>query len=314
MKMLTTHDFLLTCYRALLGREPDALGFDQYIQYLNTTNDYTKILKSFIDSAEFHNKWFEIKEDESLIGETYYFFHIPKTAGMYFKKFLTMNVGSENVFPGYFVKDLLNNCYKLKKYRFFSGHFLGNLDTILGKTTRKATLLRNPIDRAVSHYFHYQRDSSLPLYNKLAGRSIKEILLKKEISGFLRNYQSKYLATLIEEENLFSHAIEIRHFEDYHDDKMLLDKALQALDLIECVGVQSDLLSFIKNLAALWNIPSGRTVDRVNTGLNRDDSIISKEEFDLLYEANLVDISLYKIATDRINHLPEKNKIDMMHS
>lgn len=87
------------------------------------------------------------------------FFHIPKSAGSSFSDLLVRNYGHRVFCPtrrhkSYNTADLTND---FNKYPFFSiarGHEMQCLNIKLPDDFKGVTIVRNPIDRLVSHYVH----------------------------------------------------------------------------------------------------------------------------------------------------------------
>lgn len=245
-------------------------------------------------SVEFKNRQLSLVNTQNQCVENYYyFFHIPKTAGLTVKSYLNKMIDQPRqlLFPGVFVKDLLNQIEAIKKYNFFSGHFMGFLDALLGATTHKATVLRDPVDRFISYYFHSLRDPSLPLHALIKGRSLQDILSDDATNSFAINYQAKYLAALVDDQGWFEHTLHFRSWPK--SDQELLEKARAALSLMEVVGIQEDLASFFQHLSAQWPISYSSHIPAVNIGDNRDNHLLSTADLKIIREMNEVDYRIY---------------------
>lgn len=293
--------FVTACYRALLGRDPEAAGLAYYMQHFQKSGDYEELLDSFCQSDEFKSRQrMLIYASADTPMDYYYFFHIPKTAGLTVKAYLgkALNSPDLRLFPGVFVKDLLGQIEVIRQYAFFSGHFLGFLDALLGATTHKATILRDPVDRAISHYFHALRDPSLPLHKWIVGRPLAKILHDEMTQGFAVNYHAKYLAALVDDASWLEHTLHFRAWPK--SDVELLEKARAGLALMEVVGLHEYLPDFFQRLAAQWPIRYSGTIPWVNAGDNREDQRVSAADRELLKEINVVDYALYQEVKDRL--------------
>ena len=237
-----------------------------------------------------------IHHDNQPITNYYYFFHIPKTAGVTVKAYLanTLDQSQHLLFSGTFVKDLLNQIEAIKKYQFFAGHFMGFLDPFLGVKTHKATILRDPADRVISHYFHSLRDDSLPLHALIKERPLQDILTDETTNGFAVNYQAKYLAALVDDQGWLEHTLHFRS--SPKSDQELLDKALAGLALMEVVGIHENLPSFFQRLSAKWPIGYSSQIPSVNIGDNRNDQLLSADSLQIIYQLNKVDYKIYEEA------------------
>ena len=293
--------FITACYRALLGRDPDAAGLAHHMERFHVSGNYQDTLEAFCHSTEFKNRRLaSIPPDEDAPMDYYYFFHIPKTAGLTVKAYLgnVLEPSRQPLFPGGFIKDLLNHIEAIRKYRFFSGHFMGFLDALLGVTTHKATVLRDPVDHGVSYYFHLLRDPSLPLHERIKGRPLSDILRDETMNDFAVNYQARYLAALVSDEQWFEHTL---HFRSYpKSDQELLDKALEGLSLIDVVGLHEDLPSFFQRLSKHWPIQYLSSIPRVNVGDNRDNDLLSAADLQIIREINQVDYIIYEKVKDSL--------------
>lgn len=294
-KVYKAQCFVTACYRVLLGREPDPQGLAYHAARFQVSSDYQDILEAFYHSTEFKNRQLQIVRPS---GDTptdyYYFFHIPKTAGLTVKAYLNEAIDSSGpqLFPGVFVKDLLNKIETVRKYAFFSGHFMGFLDPLLRVTTHKATLLRDPVDRAISHYFHALRDPSLPLHAKIVGRPLADILNDELTRGFAVNYHAKYLAALVDDASWLEHTLHFRSWPK--SDQDLLEKAQVGLSLMDVVGLHEDLPSFFRRLSEHWPIRYLSSIPKVNVGDNRDNDLLSVADLQLIREVNQVDYMIYE--------------------
>ncbi len=295
--------FVTACYRTLLGREPDEAGLNHHVECFLATGDYQAVLESICGSTESKTRQLALSAREEIPAEVYYFFHIPKTAGLTVKAYLAQALDpiGLKLFPGVFITDLLNQIEVIRRYAFFSGHFLGFLDSLIGSTTQKATLLRDPVERAVSYYFHALRDPTLPLHNRIVGRRMDEIPSDESTRGFAVNFQAKYLAALVDDSSWLEHTLHFRSCPK--SDTELLEKARAGLALIDVVGVHEDLAAFFDLLSKRWPIRSSSAIPKVNVGKNRDARLVSAADRQLLREANTVDCRLYEEVVDRLREL-----------
>jgi len=125
-----------------------------------------------------------------------YFLHIPKTAGLSVNRFLTEAYPRDRICPAHSWDDLdLQRPHDLNRYKVFSGHWMDSLDSFLDRRIGTITLLRDPVQRTISHYAHLRRDPAQP-YHELARRlSLREFCLHPETRHLVENYQSGYLGT-----------------------------------------------------------------------------------------------------------------------
>lgn len=127
--------------------------------------------------------------------EPVYFLHIEKTAGSSVHRVLTASLPNGRVCPIRLWQDLeAVNAEDIRDFALYSGHLTGSFADFLGRRLRTITILRDPVQRSISHYAHCRRDST-SLYHKLAKRlSLHEFCLHPETRHLIDNYQTRFLA------------------------------------------------------------------------------------------------------------------------
>lgn len=227
-------------------------------------------------------------------GPTRYFVHVPKTGGMAVHTYLqgcTLAAGgTPRLFEGYFVKDLVADLGAARSCTHFSGHFLGFLDPLLARPTCKATVLRDPVERAISHYLHVRRDRSLRSHAEFRSMTLGQVLADRSLRSFAVNVQARYLAALADDPGWFDHTMQVRSAPSC--DQELLDRARAGLAMIEVVGLHERLPEFLSRLAAAWSLCPPPEIPRVNVASNRTDLRIHASDRERLHELNRVDAIL----------------------
>ena len=84
----------------------------------------------------------------------------------------------------------------MKTYDAFRGHFLAYLEPYLGRRLTAFTLLRDPVERTISHYCHVQRAPEHPFHADALALSLAEFCTHPRTQHMVRNYQAGYLACL----------------------------------------------------------------------------------------------------------------------
>ncbi|WP_295539018.1 DUF4214 domain-containing protein [uncultured Thiohalocapsa sp.] len=195
---LPNEHFITSCYQGLLGRHPSPPELRGYLASMALGKSERDILEAFIHSDEFSVRQQRLTVPADDPGTpAAYFVHIPKTAGMSVKRWIAHSAESVGgrMFPGAFMADLFLFA-DARSYTHYAGHFGGFLQPFLARPTRTAVLLRDPVERVISHHAHGLRDPSLPLHALIDGRSLDEALLDPATSGYVQNYQAKFLASL----------------------------------------------------------------------------------------------------------------------
>jgi hypothetical protein len=244
--------------------------------------------------------WESRKECES----TRYFVHIPKTGGMTVHAFLRAcapdGPGAPSFFDYFFLDDVVNRLDAARQCTVFSGHFLGFLDPLLGRETRKATVLRDPTERAISYFLHVRRDPTLPHHEVFVRSRLCDVLADPTLRSFAVNGQARWLASLHDDPAWFRHTLEVR--QPPGTDEELLNRARAGLAMIETVGLYEQLPEFLTRLTKAWSLNSPGVIPRENFASNRHEVVISDEERLMLRDYNRVDYELYEEVASRLRH------------
>lgn len=135
-----------------------------------------------------------------------YFLHIPKTAGTSFTIFLKKFFTEHEICPLEARVDVdrkkkISELYVLdySGYKLIHGHFTNAITTYLPKNTTTLTILRDPIERCISHYHHLLGDTTRIHYYK--GKIIRNLfqgnwnalLDIEELSAGMSNLQVKHI-------------------------------------------------------------------------------------------------------------------------
>lgn len=133
-------------------------------------------------------------------GKTLLFLHIPKTAGSTLRYILRNNYGRSDIFhfhnelfPNLSVF-LLNHMSKYRSYRLVIGHFGYGLHKHIHQDYQYFTMLRNPVRRVISNYYHIRRKKDHSL-NRLVLKMTLEAYIQSPISAGAHNHQTRMLAS-----------------------------------------------------------------------------------------------------------------------
>lgn len=239
-----------------------------------------------------------------------YFFHNPKTAGASLNFLLESVFRPEEICRPHLWHDLLAvDRSSLGGFRLFRGHFYQGLSKFLRSPTRDFLFLRNPLERALSHYGHVIRDPGHYLHVKaLQLGSLEAYLLDPETRQTVSNFQARSLvnefnpvalAEQLSEQELsnlsLERIIETSPLSISNDD--LLYRAERALDRFCCIGITERFDDSVKLLSKTfnWSIDTLGSFLNSNTQRLRIDQITDRERT-LLSELNLIDLRLYEYA------------------
>ena len=237
-----------------------------------------------------------------------YFLHIPKTAGTTFRVFL------ENQFP---ISQICRtyDFYGMKQYgeaelasfRLFRGHMGYNLVNLLPARPYTLVMLRNPIERAVSHFEHIRRDPNHPKHHRIVSRgtTLKEYLEDPELSRDLVNGQTKPLSHHYDREVL-RHLLkesgspgEFGRLWERGRRTMgpaeMLSLALERLEGMDFVGIAEELEQSLQLASWLLEAPSPDTSQALNINPQRTSlEELDEETLELLHARLELDQRLYE--------------------
>ena len=219
------------------------------------------------------------------------FDHLPKCGGSSINVYLEENFLRRNIYS-LNVRDLNKSIevfksYNAKKrfsYRLIKGHLAHTLIEFAHPNTIKATVLREPVDRLVSHYYYVKNNPTHYLYAKVQKSNMTlESYIKSGISEELSNWYITHFSglTLKEVNQKPNKAIDIA-----------LNTVLNTYDVI---GFLDDLNSFTDRLYHKADLRTKYKGNRVNiTKVRPKIESISKDSIEVIEKYNTPDIIFYK--------------------
>ncbi|HEY1408660.1 MAG TPA: sulfotransferase family 2 domain-containing protein [Promineifilum sp.] len=236
-----------------------------------------------------------------MIDEAIVFYHIPKSAGTTLNRVIRRNYRLEDrVECGpntqAFIADFKTwSPERLAKIRFLQGHFPFGLHEILPQRARCFTLLRDPVERVISYYFHALREPAHYLHKYLVGNnwSLKD-LLDSHIPVMMNDCEVR----------LMSGVFDTVPFGEV--DEAMLQRAIFNLGKCEVVGLSEQ---FDRSLLLLQRAFGWRNIRyaRVNVGDNRQPSeALPAEVLETVRRYNRLDARLYaeavKLLEDQVQY------------
>jgi SAM-dependent methyltransferase len=255
-----------------------------------------------------------------------YFLHIPKTAGTSFIAILEEHFSDSEICPAQLWHDLLAIPYsRLEGYRLFRGHFYAYLEDYLPQKPVLLTMLRDPLERSLSHFDHIRNEPGHYLYHKAQSHgNITEALQDPDMRAMIANFQTRSLAlrldpvaisTGLDQEQLegleLERRLETDIASDVTDDE-LLRRAKACLDRCLFVGIVEQFDDSVSMLNQLFGWTQSHSTKALNVRpnrLRRED--LPQEAEELIRSYTQLDMELYRYAEQLFEHRRYQMEADM---
>lgn len=196
-----------------------------------------------------------------------------------------------------------------ERFEFYSGHFYRPLKDFLGFDLDVVTVLRDPIDRTISHFEHVLRARDHYFYDHVnRHKSLLEFVLDPITRPLVENFQTKCLVDSFDPVKLAAtlsadvhpHALE-QLIETRPFGTLPIDAAKAARSYLEsalCIGVTENLDDFIRIVARHLNLATPDGLHRLN--VKPSDSLsaakLTTEERDAIEKATAIDRLIHDFA------------------
>lgn len=189
---------------------------------------------------------------------------------------------------------------KLEQYKLFTGHFWFGLDTYLKKELQYLTMLRDPIQRTISYYYHLKRSPSGYRYQQMTQEnwSLDDFVRHPETNWDMVNCQTLFLAVDLDYDKLekdpvgYGQAI-VKSYAHRGNDQELLNIAKQRLEKFIFVGITERMHESLLLLNHQMNWKTDVPDIKMNIGFNRVEETLSKDTISFIKEITQLDKALY---------------------
>jgi hypothetical protein len=175
-------------------------------------------------------------------------------------------------------------------------------------------MLRDPVERTISHYYHVRRAPDHPLHKDVLDMSLRDFCVDPLTRHLVENYQSGYLAKsardpILKAKNLSAEAfgqfelqLDMESPDPLNDDEVLFALAKERLTSFATVGFTEDFTNSLTRIAAVLNLPgpavfAPQNVNPAKGRLARLDTTTAN----LIRDLTGVDQRLYQFALELVN-------------
>ena len=239
-----------------------------------------------------------------------YFFHIPKTAGMSMWRFLEHIFPADRMCPWWLWDQLIGvPGHELNQWDLFRGHFLAHLEPYLGRQLATFTILRDPVERTISHYYHVRRATEHPSHSYAQQLSLAEFCVHPMTRHMVENYQAGYLAALPRNPTAAAQTLSaeclarfelqerMQYPDPFNDTGTLFERAKERLAGFVTVGFTEDFANSLHRISRCMEWPLPQPFEAVNVNPERPRRTeIDDITINLICRLTEVDQRLYKFA------------------
>jgi hypothetical protein len=238
-----------------------------------------------------------------------FFMHIPKTAGMSMRQYLSNQYEADEICPAERWQDLLDLRRDVGSYRLVRGHFRYNLRQLIAPDARMLVVLREPLRRTVSALRHLGRDPEFhQTYDIAKHLTLGEMIHHPAIMGLQRDVQARFLCASrrAEEVTLYLEGARSRNLDaDAGDQESppAFQLAADRLETIEFVGITEQLGDLVASMAQEMNFHPSAHFPVINENPERVDPLdgLTGQELEIVREHNTMDLQVYDFARKMLN-------------
>ncbi|MBL1210221.1 sulfotransferase family 2 domain-containing protein [Geminocystis sp. GBBB08] len=248
------------------------------------------------------------------LSNPFYFLHIPKTAGTSLSTFLEANYRKGKWLKAHEIKDLLAfSREEINSYQCFHGHFGTLLFALLNNPVTTITMLRDPLDRLISHIYFGQKwlsenpefyehlsDELSKTINIFQHSSLEEIVENPILNMYFSNVQSRHLGCELNLDTVRNAPVKFLGvlIGEEQDMNIVVAKAKERLDQMAIVGITERFNDSCDLICDFLNIKPPQIYPQLNVTSKQyklktyDD--ISPELANKIREINKYDMEVYE--------------------
>lgn len=217
------------------------------------------------------------------------FDHLPKCGGSSLNYYLAKHYPRRKTFslngadPESSVKKFINKSQRERfSYDLIKGHLAHELLDYAPHACIKVTVLRDPVERIVSHYYYAKSTPKHYLYSKIHDANMNlEDYVSSNIGGELHNWYTTHFTGLSVEE---VQSNQVNSLENAHE-------VIKKYDIVGFLDKYADFINKLQNKANLRYSYSDKKINvTCKKPLLKE---IPKDTLKLIHDANIVDIKLY---------------------
>ncbi len=228
-----------------------------------------------------------------------FFMHIPKTAGRSVRMYLENQYAAAAICPAEDWPAVQALERRPRDYALVRGHFAFNMAQNIPEA-KILTVLREPLRRTLSGLRHMQRDPSFhALHERARDMTLPAMLRDREIMRAQRNVQTAYLCASATPERIAEFfALSSEREPAGLEGPPSLELAVRRLRQVHFLGLMEDLATCIDELAVAMHYHRVQEFPFINEDPAARNGLeeLGQEDIDILREANLLDLQLYKHA------------------
>jgi hypothetical protein len=234
------------------------------------------------------------------------FDHLPKTGGSALRLVFEEIFGAENVSPHLNIGKTEQWAEKNRSsYRMIVGHFHSPIPRMgLSQQRVRMTMLRDPIDRALSEYFYFRNDVHNAPWDKLVTHAKEH-----DLYAYIKMLEAKGDIAV---SNRYAHHFAAQVSRGPWRERELLSSAREAIGAYDFVGVQEQFVDSADVFCCVYGLRPAAKIPRANTTSER----IALRDLDSrtrerLIRLNQVDLEIYNLVCSRFQS--QKREIFARH-